>query len=49
MVNPDDFFGKITHQFKINLPFVAYRKPNSGEVKAMLQSDDALHKVIDYK
>lgn len=49
MLNPDDFFGKITHQFKINLPLVAYRKPNSGEVKAMLQSDDALHKVIDYK
>ncbi len=49
MVNPDDFFDQIEHHFKTQLPFVAYRKPNSGEVKAMLQYDDALHKVIDYK
>lgn len=48
MLNPDDFFGKLTHQLKINLPFVAYRKPNSGEVKAMLQKNDGLHIVKDY-
>ena len=49
MLNPDDFFEKLSHQFKINLPFVAYRKPNSEEVKTMLQSEDTLHKILDYK
>ena len=48
MLNPDDFFGKLTHQYKINLPFVAYRKPNSEEVNAMLQKNDQLDKVSDY-
>ncbi len=48
MLNSDDFFCKLTHQYKINLPFVAYRKPNSEEVNAMLQNNDQLDKVSDY-
>ena len=48
MLNSDDFFGKLTHQYKINLPFVIYRKPNSEEVNAMLQKNDELYKVSDY-
>ncbi|WP_246454799.1 chorismate-binding protein [Hyunsoonleella aquatilis] len=32
-------------QFESGLPFVAYRKPNRTEVKAILQNNDALYKV----
>ena len=43
-----DFFDKLEHQLKNNLPFAAYSKPNSDEVKAMLQEDDKMHKVSNY-
>ena len=43
-----DFFDKLEHQLNSNLPFVAYRKPNSDEVKAMLQQDGEIHKVSNY-
>ncbi len=43
-----DFFARLEQQFTSKLPFVAYRKPNSDEVKAMLQIDDKLNKVSDY-
>ncbi len=43
-----DFFDSLEQQFKSQLPFVAYRKPNSEEVKGMLQKNDELHVVKDY-
>lgn len=44
-----DFFERLEQQLTDQLPFVAYRKPNSDEVKAMFQLSDKLHKVSDYK
>lgn len=35
-------------QFKEKMPFVAYSKPNSREVKALLQSDDTLYYISDF-
>jgi isochorismate synthase len=39
----EDFFTRIEQQYNHQLPFVAYRKPNSLEVKALLQKTDTLH------
>jgi len=43
-----DFFKKVEKQFLDKLPFVAYRKPNSDEVRVILQKNDGLHNVSDY-
>jgi len=43
-----EFFDSIQKQFANNLPFVAYRKPNEGEVKALLQIDDSLHSLKSF-
>ena len=48
MSESHDFFDRLEQQFTDHLPFVTYRKPNSNEVKAMLQHNDELHKVSDY-
>lgn len=40
----EDFFKKMSDQFTAELPFVAYRKPNSVEVKALFQLDNVLYK-----
>lgn len=42
------FFETIQKQYTSQLPFVAYRKPNSTEVKALLQTDDTVHYIDDY-
>ncbi len=42
------FFETIQKQFKNKLPFVAYRKPNTLEIKALLQFNDAIHFVESY-
>jgi isochorismate synthase len=42
------FFETIQKQFKNQLPFVAYRKPNSSELKALLQENDTVHYVENY-
>ncbi|RAJ16295.1 chorismate-binding protein [Olleya aquimaris] len=44
-----DFFNQLSSHFLAKLPFVAFRKPNSLEVKALLQKDAQLHSVIDFK
>lgn len=44
-----DFFDKIQVQFNNRLPFVAYRRPNTLELRALLQKDDLYHKIVDYK
>ena len=42
------FLDQIKVQFRKGLPFVAYRKPNEGEVKVIFQNDPELHKITDY-
>jgi len=39
----EDFFKRIETQYENQLPFVAYRKPNSNKVNGLLQKDSALH------
>ncbi|MCF8272652.1 MAG: chorismate-binding protein [Flavobacteriaceae bacterium] len=42
------FFETIQNQFKNQLPFVAYRKPNSFELKVFFQKNDTVHYVENY-
>lgn len=44
----DQFFEHIKKQYHDKLPFVAYRKPHTSELKAMLQGDDTLHSITDF-
>lgn len=44
----DQFFEHIKKQFDGKLPFVAYRKPNTSELKSMLQQDNMLHFISDF-
>ncbi|MBL7558803.1 chorismate-binding protein [Olleya sp. YSTF-M6] len=44
-----DFFEHLNIHFNNDLPFVAYRKPNDGVVKAMLQDDAKLHYTTNFK
>lgn len=44
----EDLFESIESYFDDALPFVAYRKPNTIEVKALFQNDDTLHKTLDF-
>ncbi len=44
----DQFFEQIENQWSAKLPFVAYRKPNTSELKAMLQDDTQLHTISDF-
>ena len=41
-------FTTIETHYNSQLPFVAYRKPNEGFVKAILQNDGAIHTVNDF-
>ena len=43
------FFESIQKQYNNQLPFVIYRKPNSLEIKALLQTDDTIYYIEDYK
>jgi len=45
----EEFFETISEQFNTKLPFVAYQKPKSIEIKALFQSDDVLHNTNDFK
>ncbi|ALJ03877.1 isochorismate synthase [Pseudalgibacter alginicilyticus] len=47
-MNSDDFFTSIENQYNRQLPFVAYRKPNSLEIKGMLQKTDVLYTTQDF-
>ncbi|WP_338360018.1 chorismate-binding protein [Yeosuana marina] len=49
MTTSDQFFETIQKHYNQQLPFVAYRKPNASTVKALLQTDNTLHYVEDYK
>ncbi|MCD0474664.1 chorismate-binding protein [Flavobacterium sp. EDS] len=45
----NEFFSKIKKHKEQNLPFVLYKKPKSDTIIALLQQNNTLHKVIDYK
>ncbi len=42
------FLDQIKEQYRKGLPFVAYRKPNEGDVKVIFQNDTEIHYVTDY-
>jgi isochorismate synthase len=42
------FFESIQKQYNNQLPFVVYRKPNTSEVKALLQANDKIHYVKNH-
>lgn len=44
----DHFFENIESQYRNQLPFVAYRKPNDIEVKALLQNNTDLYFTNDF-
>ena len=44
----DDFFECLNRHFKSSLPFVAYRKPDTIEVKAFLQDSETLYKTSEF-
>ena len=39
---------RIGEQFSAELPFVAYRKPNGNEVKAIFQNNRELYTITDF-
>lgn len=45
----NQFFSKIKKHKEQDLPFVLYKKPKSDTIIALLQQDNTLHKVVDYK
>jgi isochorismate synthase len=47
-MSSDSFFDNIESHFEEGLPFAVYCKPNSFDVKAILQRDDTLYKIEDY-
>jgi len=44
----DDFFERVDAHYKLALPFVIYRKPNTDEVITFLQNDNSLYFITDY-
>ncbi|MFH7017514.1 chorismate-binding protein [Flavobacterium sp. FlaQc-47] len=44
-----DFFSKIKNHYNKQLPFVMYSKPNSSNIFGLLQQNNTLHKISDYK
>ncbi|MBJ6368642.1 chorismate-binding protein [Snuella sedimenti] len=44
----DDFFKRIQQQYENKLPFVAYRKPNTTKIVALLQNSDDILTVQDF-
>jgi isochorismate synthase len=44
----EDFFKRIEAQYKQELPFVVYRKPNKTEISGLLQSDAKLFFTQDF-
>lgn len=48
LITSELFFEKLQEHYKIQLPFVAYRKPNASEVRGLLQKDNTIHYVENY-
>ena len=49
MIASELFFDKIQQQYNNQLPFVAYRKPQSLDLKGIFQTNDTVYKVKNYK
>ena len=49
MIASELFFNKIQQQYNNQLPFVAYRKPQSLDLKGIFQTNDTVYKVKNYK
>lgn len=47
-MSPDQFFKAITEQLTSDLPFVAYRKPDTTLVKGILQQNKTLFTISDF-
>ena len=47
-MSSEPFFTSLQEQFDKKLPFVAYSKPKSFQIRALLQKDQTLHKIEDY-
>ncbi len=44
----NSFYRRIVEQYKLNLPFAVYSKPNSQTIIALLQQDDVLYTITDF-
>ncbi len=49
MLASADFFNYLSEHLEKDLPFVAYSMPNTFEVRALLQKDDALYKIENFE
>ncbi|MEZ4797707.1 MAG: chorismate-binding protein [Flavobacteriaceae bacterium] len=47
-MSSESFFASLQEHYNKNLPFVAYSKPKSFQIRALLQKDQTLHKIEDY-
>ena len=47
-MSSEPFFSSIQEHYNKELPFVAYSKPKSFQIRALLQKDQTLHKIEDY-
>ena len=49
MIASELFFTKIQQQYNNQLPFVAYRKPLTSDLKGIFQTNDTVYEVENYK
>ncbi len=49
MIQSEIFFNTIQQQYNNQLPFVAYRKPQSTDLKGIFQKNETVYEVEDYK
>lgn len=47
-MSSESFFTSLQEHYNKELPFVAYSKPKSFQIRALLQKDQTLHKIEDY-
>jgi isochorismate synthase len=47
-MSSEPFFTSLQDHYNKELPFVAYSKPKSFQIRALLQKDQNLHKIEDY-
>ena len=47
-MSSESFFNSLQEHHSKELPFVAFSKPKSFKIKALLQKDQALHRIEDY-
>ena len=47
-MSSEEFFKSIELQYQKGFPFVAYRKPNTTLLKALIQNDETLHVTRNY-